>query len=235
MLNAVEETHTDCPAVGIAGVYTQLQKARRARKEGSRAAQHGAGAKWGPCTRATRTLQGKTRSSGDLRTYTNQQLLRAYSVPSKLLSTFPTESPSSSYSAGEMSESERVKRPPQVYTASNGQSSALEQSPESACSAGVARDLSLIPASQRPPGGGNGNPLSVFSPGQSHGQRSLVGCSPRGPRGPASLPHPGLLCCSAHTTGTPSVPSHVTCVAFLFILQQTAQCRARPRSHRLPT
>ena len=42
VLNAVEETHTDCQAVGIAGVYTQLQKARRARKERT-AEQHSTG------------------------------------------------------------------------------------------------------------------------------------------------------------------------------------------------
>ena len=40
-------------------------------------------------------------------------------------------------------------------------------------SAGSARDLGLIPGFGRSPGEGNGNP-----PGKSHGQRSLVGCSP---------------------------------------------------------
>ena len=30
------------------------------------------------------------------------------------------------------------------------------------------------------PGGGNCNPLSVFLPGESHGQRSLAGYSPWG-------------------------------------------------------
>ena len=39
-------------------------------------------------------------------------------------------------------------------------------------------DLGLIPGWGRSPGEGNGNPL-VFLPGESHGQRSLVGCSPR--------------------------------------------------------
>ena len=43
---------------------------------------------------------------------------------------------------------------------------------ESACNAG---DPGLISGLGRPPGEGNGNPLL---PGKSHGQRSLVGCSP---------------------------------------------------------
>ena len=41
--------------------------------------------------------------------------------------------------------------------------------------------------SGRSPGGGNGNPLSVFLPGKSHGQRSLVGYSPWGPKESAQL------------------------------------------------
>ena len=32
----------------------------------------------------------------------------------------------------------------------------------------------------RSPGGGNGNPLTVFLPGKPHGQRSLAGYSPWG-------------------------------------------------------
>ena len=48
---------------------------------------------------------------------------------------------------------------------------------ESACSAG---DMGSIPGSGRSPGGGHGNPLQCSWPGESHGQRSLVGCSPRG-------------------------------------------------------
>ena len=45
---------------------------------------------------------------------------------------------------------------------------------ESACKAG---DMDSIPHSGRSPGEGNGNPL-VFLPGESHGQRSLMGYSP---------------------------------------------------------
>ena len=48
---------------------------------------------------------------------------------------------------------------------------------ESACSAGDAEDLGLTPGLGRSPGGGHGNPLL---PGESCGQRSLVGYSPQG-------------------------------------------------------
>ena len=41
-----------------------------------------------------------------------------------------------------------------------------------------ARDAGSIPRSGRYPGKGNGNPLMVFFPGKSHGQRSLVGYKP---------------------------------------------------------
>ena len=46
--------------------------------------------------------------------------------------------------------------------------------------AGDIRDVGLIPGLGRFPGEGNGNPLQVFLPGKSHGQRSLVGYSPWG-------------------------------------------------------
>ena len=48
-------------------------------------------------------------------------------------------------------------------------------SEESDCNEG---DLGSIPGSERSPGEGNGN--QVFLPGESHGQRSLAGCSPWG-------------------------------------------------------
>ena len=44
--------------------------------------------------------------------------------------------------------------------------------------AGDARDMSLIPGLERFPRVGNGNPLLVFLPGKSDGQRSLVVYSP---------------------------------------------------------
>ena len=47
----------------------------------------------------------------------------------------------------------------------------------SACKAG---DQGLIPGSGRSAGEGNGNTLQYFLPGESHGQRSLVGYSPWG-------------------------------------------------------
>ena len=51
---------------------------------------------------------------------------------------------------------------------------------EYACSEGDPGDLGLIPGSGRSPRVGHGNPLPVFLPGESHGQRSLVGYSPWG-------------------------------------------------------
>ena len=42
------------------------------------------------------------------------------------------------------------------------------------------RDAGSSPGSGRSPGEGNGNPLQYFLPGESHGQRSLTGYSPRG-------------------------------------------------------
>ena len=46
--------------------------------------------------------------------------------------------------------------------------------------AGDIRDTGLIPESGRSPGGGAWQLTPVFLPGQSHGQRSLVGYGPRG-------------------------------------------------------
>ena len=48
--------------------------------------------------------------------------------------------------------------------------------------AGDSGDMGSIPAPGRSTGGGNGNPLQYFLPGESHGQRSLVGYSPWGHR-----------------------------------------------------
>ena len=54
-------------------------------------------------------------------------------------------------------------------------------SKESACSGG---DLGSIPGLGRSPGEGNGSLLHpVFLPGESHGQRNLVGVSPQGRKG----------------------------------------------------
>ena len=51
---------------------------------------------------------------------------------------------------------------------------------ESACNARDTGNVGSIPGWGRSPGGGNSNPLTVFLPGKSHGQRSLMGYSPRG-------------------------------------------------------
>ena len=44
--------------------------------------------------------------------------------------------------------------------------------------AGDVRDLGLIYESGRSPGGGHGNPIPVFLPGEVHGPRRLAGYSP---------------------------------------------------------
>ena len=44
--------------------------------------------------------------------------------------------------------------------------------------AGDIRDKGSIPGSGRSPGGGHGNPLQYFLPGESRGQRSLASYSP---------------------------------------------------------
>ena len=46
--------------------------------------------------------------------------------------------------------------------------------------AGDLRDMSSIPGSGKPPGGGHGNPLQYSCLGNPPGQRSLVGYSPWG-------------------------------------------------------
>ena len=48
---------------------------------------------------------------------------------------------------------------------------------ESTCIVG---DTGSIPGLRKSPGGGNGNPLPVFLPGKSHGQRNLEDYSPWG-------------------------------------------------------
>ena len=39
---------------------------------------------------------------------------------------------------------------------------------------------SMVPGEEDSRGGGNGNPLQVFLPGESHGQRSLTGLQSTG-------------------------------------------------------
>ena len=51
---------------------------------------------------------------------------------------------------------------------------------ESAHGAGDTGDASSVPGSERYPGEGNGNPLQYSYLKKSHGQRNLVGYSPKG-------------------------------------------------------
>ena len=171
--------------MGIAGVYTRLQKARRAERDASWAAQGklqtGLWRGWPAGYNRRRCYWLTFGPTGTNRSW--EPIMRQ----ANCLALFQQSLLQFSYSVGERSESKRVKWPAQVYTASNWQSSDLEQSLESACNAGVPGDLSLIPGSGRSPGGGNGNLLSVFLPGKTHGQRSLVGYSPWGPKESARL------------------------------------------------
>ena len=59
----------------------------------------------------------------------------------------------------------------------NNRASLVTDGKESACDVG---DLGLIPRLGRSPGEGNGKPTPVFLPGESYGQRSLVGYNPWG-------------------------------------------------------
>ena len=63
-------------------------------------------------------------------------------------------------------------------------------SKESACNAG---DLGSIPGLGRSPGEGTGY-TPVFLPGEFHGQRSLVGCSPQGCKESDRAERPTLSC-----------------------------------------
>ena len=51
---------------------------------------------------------------------------------------------------------------------------------ESVCNVRDSGDVGSIPESGRSSGGGNGNPIPVFLPGESHVQGSLAGYSPQG-------------------------------------------------------
>ena len=61
---------------------------------------------------------------------------------------------------------------------------------ESVCDVRDSGDAGSIPESGRSPGGGNGNPIPVFLPGESHGQGSLVDYNLQGLKAP---PGTGLL------------------------------------------
>ena len=51
---------------------------------------------------------------------------------------------------------------------------------DSACNAGNTGAMGSIPGSEEIPWRKKGQPTPAFLPGKSHGQRSLVGSSPRG-------------------------------------------------------
>ena len=53
-----------------------------------------------------------------------------------------------------------------------------KSSKESTCQCRRHKRRGFDPWVRKIPGGGSGNP--VFLPGESHGQRSLVGCGPQG-------------------------------------------------------
>ena len=54
-------------------------------------------------------------------------------------------------------------------------------------------DAGSTPGLGRPPGG-NGNPTPVFLPGESHGQRSLLGYSPWGCKESDMTKHTHIIC-----------------------------------------
>ena len=66
------------------------------------------------------------------------------------------------------------------YTLSGGlPGGASGKEPTCQCSS-HRRKAGSIPGSVRPPGGGHRQCTPVFLPGESHGQRTLAGCSPQG-------------------------------------------------------
>ena len=67
-----------------------------------------------------------------------------------------------------------------ICACSVAQASLVVQGKESTCNAGVTGDTGSIPGSGRSPGGGHRQPIPVLLPGESHGQRSLVGYSQQG-------------------------------------------------------
>ena len=76
-------------------------------------------------------------------------------------------------------------------------------SKDSACNAG---DLSLIPGSGRSLREGGWQPTLLFLPGEFHGQRSLVGCSPWGHK---ELDMTEWLLCLLHENMPLSIPGNV--------------------------
>ena len=63
------------------------------------------------------------------------------------------------------------------------------------------RDPGLIPEFRRSLEEGNGNPLPVYLPGESHGQRSLVGYGPQSGKESGITEHKGTRLHSTHFYG----------------------------------
>ena len=114
--------------------------------------------------------------------------------------------------------------------------------PDGKASACSAEDWSSIPGSGRSPGEGNGYPLTGSLPAESHGQRSLVGCSPWGLKEldtteqlalshslqPLRLPGCGYHHCPLHTT-IQSIPG-----ILLGFIRQTSHTYSDVTSERSP-
>ena len=82
---------------------------------------------------------------------------------------------------------------------------------ESACNAGDARDTGLFPGLGRSPRRKAWQPIPVLLPGESHGQRSLVGYSPCSHKESDTTEHEYMyiymnitdsLCCRGETNTT---------------------------------
>ena len=65
-----------------------------------------------------------------------------------------------------------------LYYVNNGPSQVALVVKNPPTKAGDVRDVGSIPGSERSPGVGAWQPIPVFLPGESRGQRSLVGYSP---------------------------------------------------------
>ena len=80
-------------------------------------------------------------------------------------------------------------------------------------SAADVRDLGLIPGSGRSPGGRHGNPLQYSCLENLHGQRSLGGYSPWGPKESDKTEAPKHTC-----THKSRCPCHLLCVSLIALI-----------------
>ena len=77
-------------------------------------------------------------------------------------------------------------------------------------------DTGSIPGSGRSPGVGNGNPTLAILPGESHGQRSLVDCSPWGCKVSGMTEHTIMITIMTHILKDPS-PWEVSSIHLLML------------------